>query len=228
MFDRVIYWIIWCAISFIDGFSKCHEHSLIVMRYTSERRLQNYSLTFIGRYSNSNTYTSYIYLSKSIYVIFDLQYYVVCGFLFSDLSYLIFTLEKKLKEVNLWQGDVKFIPCYKHSYFLNHSTKFNQISNSNWKFVWANVDISVYITRSVVHCVTLLLNQPLYVVCVYQNQSLHRVWTPRRAYFINVRGKWVIEYDMTFFDKTGARKEKANIYTRIWYLFRKYPLSYLF
>lgn len=132
---------------------------------------------------------------------------------FSNLSYLIFTLEKKLKEVNLWQGDVKFIPWYKHSYFLNHSTKFNQISNSNWKFVWANVDISVYITRSVVHCVALLLNQPLYVVCVYQNQSLHRVWTPRRAYFINVRGKMSdrTRHDL-FFDKTGARKEKTNIY----------------
>lgn len=161
-----------------------------------------------------------------LYLIYNIMLFVAS--FFSNLSYLIFTLEKKLKEVNLWQGDVKFIPCYKHSYFLNHSTKFNQISNSNWKFAWANVDISVYITRSVVHCVALLLNQPLYVVCVYQNQSLHRVWTPRRAYFINVRGKWVIEYDMTFFDKTGARKEKANIYTRIWYLFRTYPLNYLF
>lgn len=67
------------------------------MRYTSERRLQNYSLTFIGRYSNSNTYTSYIYLSKSIYVIFDLQYYVVCGFLFFKFKLFNIYFGKKIK-----------------------------------------------------------------------------------------------------------------------------------
>lgn len=162
-----------------------------------------------------------------LYLIYNIMLFVAS--FFSNLSYLIFTLEKKLKEVNLWQGDVKFISCYKHSYFLNHSTKFNQISNSNWKFVWANVDISVYITRSVVHCVALRLNQPLYVVCVYQNQSLHRVWTPRRAYFINVREKHEWQNTTWPFLTRQGRGKKKPIYTGvIWYLFRKYPLSYLF
>lgn len=148
-----------------------------------------------------------------LYLIYNIMLFVAS--FFSDLSYLIFTLEKKLKEVNLWQGDVKFIPCYKHSYFLNHSTKFNQISNSNWKFVWANVDISVYITRSVVHCVALTFESTLVCcMCISKSILASSSLDSQKGLLYKCEGKkWVTEHDMTFFDKTGARKEKANIYT---------------
>lgn len=148
---------------------------------------------------------------------------------FSNLSYLIFTLEKKLKEVNLWQGDVKFIPCYKHSYFLNHSTKFNQISNSNWKFVWANVDISVYITRSVVHCVALTFESTL-VCCMCISKSIpSSSLDSQKGLLYKCEGKNEWQNTTWPFLTRQGRGKKKPIYTGvIWYLFRKYPRNYLF
>lgn len=66
------------------------------MLYTSERRLQNYSLSFIGRYSNSNTYTSYIYLSKSmLYLIYNIMLFVAYSFFKFKLFNIYFG--KKIK-----------------------------------------------------------------------------------------------------------------------------------
>lgn len=141
-----------------------------------------------------------------LYLIYNIMLFVAS--FFSNLSYLIFTLEKKLKEVNLWQGDVKFIPCYKHSYFLNHSTKFNQISNSNWKFVWANVDISVYITRSVVHCVALTFESTL-VCCMCISKSIpSSSLDSQKGLLYKCEGKMSdrIRHDLFWQDRGAERK----------------------